>query len=205
MTGNTRSNHSRADVVAMAFFMLMGGVFAIMTLVQCVQRTIEVLAGDGVRVFAEFIGTPADAPIGPGGAARVVELDSAWILPDALPAASVWALVIEQVLIAASVVTVIASLLALLWNVLRGRVFSRANTRLILTAGFAGFLGSALAPFFANMGANGAFAQISDGTFNNVVQSVEVMPLFAVAFLAALGGTVFGVGERLQRETEGLV
>ncbi|MBF0672707.1 MAG: hypothetical protein IR160_08990 [Salinibacterium sp.] len=205
MTGNTRSNHSRGDVVAMAFFMLMGGVFAIMTLVQCVRRTIDVLAGDGVRVFAEFIGTPADAPIGPGGAARTVELDSAWILPDALPAASVWALVSEQVLIAASVVTVIASLLALLWNVLRGRVFSRANTRLILTAGFAAFLGSALAPFFANMGANGAFAQISDGTFNNVVQSVEVMPLFAVAFLAALGGTVFGVGERLQRETEGLV
>ena len=205
MTAQSPRIMSRWDAVSMAIFMAFGAAFAVFTVVRAVLRTTEVLSGGAVRVFAQFSGTMADAPIGPDGAPVAVELDTAYLIAPELPVGSVIALVIEQVVIAASVVTVVARLLVLTWNILHGRMFSRANTRLVGTAGVVAFLGVALAPFFANMGANGAFAFLSDRTFDNVILSAGLFPLLTVAFVAALAATTFTVGDRLQRDTEGLV
>lgn len=196
---------SRWDAASLAIFMSIGAAFAVFTLVRAVIRVTEVLSGGDVRVFAQFAGTMADAPIGPDGALIPVELDTAYLIAPELPAGSVIALLIEQLVIAASVVTVVACLLRLTWNILHGRMFSKTNTRLVGTAGIAAFLGVALAPFFANMGANGAFASLSDRTFDNVILSADLIPLLTVAFVAALAATTFTVGDRLQRDTEGLV
>jgi hypothetical protein len=73
------------------------------------------------------------------------------------------------------------------------------------TAGIVGVLGFAAVPFLGNMGANAAFAQLSDRTFDNVVMSVDLFPYVLGAFVAALAATVFAVGDRLRREAEGLV
>jgi hypothetical protein len=196
---------SRWDAASMAVFMLIGAAFAVWTVVAAVPRIIEVLANQDVRVFAEFAGTMADAPIGPDGAPVAVELDTAYLVAPELPVASVGALVIEQLVIVAAVVTVVTCLLLLTWNVLHGRMFSRTNTRLVATAGIVAFFGVALAPFFGNMGANGAFAWISDRTFDNVILAADFAQLVTVAFIAALAATTFTVGDRLQRDTEGLV
>jgi hypothetical protein len=96
-------------------------------------------------------------------------------------------------------------LLLLAWSVLQDRVFSRRNTTLVVTAGITGLLGVAAHPFFGNMAANGAFAELSEGTFDNIVMTIEPAALLFAAFVAALAATVFTVGERLQRDTEGLV
>ena len=69
----------------------------------------------------------------------------------------------------------------------------------------AAVVGVVLAPFFGNMGANGAFAAISQGDFSNVILSANLAQLFGITFLGALGTTVFMVGDRMQRDTEGLV
>lgn len=196
---------SRADAVSMGVFMVAGIAIAAWTLIAAALRIIEVLGGGQLRVYAEFAGTPAEAPIGPGGAARTIELGSGWLLTDALPGASVAALAIEQVVLAAVVTTVIGCLLALTGNILRGRMFSRTNTRLVTIAGLTGIAGMFLVPFFANMGANGAFAAISDREFDNVILSMDLFPFILIAFIAALASTVFGVGDRLRRETEGLI
>ena len=67
-------------------------------------------------------------------------------------------------------------------------------------------IGYALVPFFGNMGANAAFAAVTDRTFDNVVMSVDLFPLL---LLVVRGRTrhrrAFTVGARLQRDTEGLV
>ena len=55
------------------------------------------------------------------------------------------------------------------------------------------------------MGANGAFARLSDRTFDNVVLAADLSQMFIVAFIAALAATTFTVGDRLRRDTEGLV
>ncbi|MFG6444299.1 hypothetical protein ACFXQA_03400 [Microbacterium sp. P07] len=201
----TERTVSRSDSGALVGFMIAGAVIAVWTVVRAVIRIAEVLSGGAVRVPAEFRGTLADAPIGPGGAPVQVELDRAVLVAGELPAASVGALVIEQVVLAATIVIVVGALIWLTSNIVRGRIFSRQNTVLVMTAGLTGLAGYCAVPFFANMGANGAFARLSDRTFDNVVMSVDVFPLLFLAFLAGLVGTVFAVGERLQRETEGLV
>ncbi len=196
---------SRGDTIAMSVFFVTGAIFVIATAISAVSNIVGLFTGSATRVFAEFAGTPAQAPIGPDGANVIVELDSAYLLADRLPFASVVALVLEQAVVVTAVATVVTALLLVMWSILRGRVFGRRNTSLIGTAATAGFAGVALAPFFGNMGANGAFATISGGDFDNVILSANLVQVFGIAFLGALGTTVFMVGDRLQRDTEGLV
>ena len=196
---------SRWDAAAMWFYGLLGVAFVVWTLVGATRRIIEVVGGGTIPVVGEFAGTPADAPIGPDGAAVTVELDRAVLLPTELPFTSVVALVIEQVLIVGAVAVTVGCLFALIWSILHGRLFSRRNTTLVATATGAALVGFAAAPFFANMGANGAFAWISDRTFDNVILSVDPVLLFGAAFVGSIATTAFSVGARLQRDTEGLV
>ena len=195
----------RGDAISLWIFMAAGVGIAIWAAWSAAVRIIEVLPNQDVAVPAEFAGTTADAPIGVDGAPVEIELDSAIITAPSLPAASLAALVIQQVVMAVVVVAVVVCLVWLARNVSRSIVFSRTNTVLVTTAGFTGIAGYFAVPFFANMAANGAFAAISDRTFDNVVMSVEVFPLILLTFIAATAATVFGVGERLQRDTDGLV
>lgn len=196
---------SRPDAAALIGFMVSGAVIAVWVVVNAVRRVLEVVPNRDVPVTAVFDGTPAQAPLGPDGAAVTVELATARLIAPELPVASVIALVIEQVALVATVLVVVGALLWLTKNIVRGTIFSRTNTALVSTAGIVGLLGFCAVPFFANMGANGAFAWISDRTFDNAVMSVDLFPLLLLAFIAALASTVFAVGDRLQRETEGLV
>lgn len=189
----------------MWFYAVLGVAFVVWTIVGATRRIIEVVAGGTIPVLGEFAGTPAEAPIGPNGAGVTVELDRAILLPDELPIASVVALVVEQVLIVGAVTVTVGCLLALTWSILHGRLFSRRNTALVATATVAALVGFAAAPFFANMGANGAFAWISDRTFDNVILSVDPVLWFGAAFIGSIATTAFSVGARLQRDTEGLV
>jgi hypothetical protein len=195
----------RSDAIGLWIFMATGVGIAIWAVCSAVARVIEVLPNHDVPVLAEFSGTTADAPVGVDGAPVAIELDRAVITAPSLPTASLWALVIQQVVIVVAVVGVVVCLVWLARNVSRSVVFSRTNTVLVTTAGFTGIVAYFTVPFFGNMAANGAFAVLSERTFDNVVLSVQPFPLILAAFVAALLSTVFAVGERLQRDTDGLV
>jgi len=196
---------SRWDASAMWFYGLLGAAFVVWTIVQAILRIVEVVGNHDVRVFAVFAGTPAEAPIGPDGAPVTIELDTAYLLPPELPIASVVALVLEQVVVIAAVTVGVGSLLLLMWGLLHGRVFNRRHTALVATATGAVLFGLIAGPFFANMGSNGAFAWISERTFDNVILSVNLVQWFGVAFVGSIVTTAFSVGDRLQRDTRGLV
>lgn len=200
-----RRRPTRGDTAGIIVFMLAGAVIAVWSVVAAVLRIIELLPNRDVAVPAVFTDTVAQAPIGPGGANVPVVLDTAIVTAPSLPTASLVALIIQPILGAIAVTTVIVCLLLLSRSILVGRVFSRTNTVLVSVAGFAALGGAAAVPFFGNMGANGAFAVISGRTFENVLMSVDLFPFILLAFVAALTTTVFSVGERLQRDTEGLV
>lgn len=195
----------RSDAVALWIFMAAGVGIAIWAVWSAVARIIEVLPNRDVPVPAEFSGTMAEAPIGVDGAPVAIEIDRAIITAPTLPEASLWALVIQQAVVAIAVVGVVVCLVWLARNVSRSIVFSRTNTVLVTTAGFTGIVAYFTVPFFGNMAANGAFAMLSERTFDNVVISVELFPLILLTFIAATAATVFAVGERLQRDTDGLV
>jgi hypothetical protein len=196
---------SRSDTVAMWFFIVIGLGLVGVTTWGGVTRIAEGFSTGAVEVPAVFVGTEAQAPIGPGGAMRPVELSSAVLATDGLSVAGRGALVLEQLVLIASVATVIGCLIAVTISVMRGRVFNRRNTALVTIGGAAALAGLLGVPFFGNMVANDAFRAISDGTFDNVILSVQVPPLILVAFISAMASTVFTIGDRLQRETELLV
>jgi len=196
---------SRWDVGAIVLFMLAGAAIIVVNAVGAVLRIIEVLPGTNVPVYAVFDGTPAQAPIGPDGAPVPVSLEAAMITAAELPGPSVAALVIQQIVVILAVTIAVSALLWLALNILRQRVFCRTNTVLVAVAGFAGLAGAFLSPFFGNMGTNGAFARISDGTFDNVILQVELGPYILACFVFAIACLAFTVGQRLQRDAEGLV
>ncbi len=206
MTTATEYRPSFGDRIGIAIFMVAGLAIVAWSAIAAIARIMEVLLGENVPVLAEFVDTRADAPIGPGGAPVPVTLDTAYVVAEQLPAPSVVAALIEPAIAFLTVATVVICLILLARNILRGRIFGRGNTALVSTAGFTGLIGSALPPFFGNMVANGAIADISDRSFDNtVVLSVDLFPYVIGAFIVAIVVTAFGVGDRLQRETEGLV
>lgn len=204
-TGTGPRALSRGDTIGMLVFMLAGITIAVSWITASVIRIIEVLPNHDVALPATFAGTRAEAPIGPDGASVSVILDTATIIAPSLPVASLVSLIIQQVIGALAVTIFIACLLILSRNIIRGQIFSRRNTVLVTVAGFVGIGGFVAVPFFGNMAANGAFARLSDGDFENVIMSVDVFTFIFLGFIVALAATVFSVGERIQRDTEGLV
>lgn len=205
MSTTTTYRMTRSDALAMFALMIAGAVITVWVAVTAIGRILAALPNRDVTVLGSFNATPADAPIGVDGALVPVQLDWASFTVDALPLASLWALVAQEIATILAVAIVVGALIWLGLNVTRGRVFSRTNTRLVLVAGVGGLLGCFAVPFFGTMVANGAFARISERTFDNVIYSVDLFPVLLAAFVAGLAGTVFTVGERMQRDTEGLV
>lgn len=196
---------SRADAAAMIVFMLAGAGIALTTLISAVVRISEVLSDQQVALFARFWETVAQVQIDPDVTSLPVDLDTGWFTTATVPAVSVVLLVVQQVVLALGVGSVIACLLLVAWSVLRGRVFGRTNTRLVTAAGIAGLLTLAIVPLLGDMAASAAFDEISAGRLDYVAISVDIFPLILTAFVAALATTVFTMGARLQRDTEGLV
>ncbi|QUW17718.1 hypothetical protein [Agrococcus sp. Marseille-Q4369] len=204
-TASSSRTLARGDAASLAAFVVAGAAIAVSVAVAGVVRVAELLGGGAVRVPLRFAGTRAEAPIGPGGDPVTIELDRAVVVAAELPIPSLVALVLEQAALVATVLVVVGSLLWLAVSILRGRVFSRRNTALVATAGLTAVIGAALVPLFANMGANGAVAALSGGDFETPVIAVDPFPFVMLAFVGALASTVFSVGARLQRDTEGLV
>lgn len=197
---------SRGDTASFWFFVVAGVAIAIWAVVRSIANIVAAAPNENVRVAAGFFDTVAQAPIGPNGAPVPVELGDGVITAPALPPASLWALFIAEGLFAAVVVTVVTLLLLLTSDILRGLIFSRRQTALVSAAGVVTLVGVAGVPFFHNMVANGAIAWLSEGTYDRgTIQLIDLPTLIGIAFVAGLAGTVFAVGDRLQRDTEGLV
>lgn len=205
MTPSTNYKLSRSDAAALWFFIAVGAVISVWVTVLAIARIVEVLPNTDVTVMGWFADTEGTAPIGPGGSDVAVQLDRAVLTVPTLQPAALWAIVIQQVILVFAVIIVTGALIWLTHNFIRGTFFSRRNTVLVATAGVVGFVGYTAVPFFGNMAANGAFARLSDYSFDNVIMTVEPFSMVVIAFLIALVGTVFSIGERLQRDTEGLV
>lgn len=194
---------SRGDSVSLALFVIAGVAIAVWTVWNVAVRIAELVGGGPLQVLVEFVDTRADAKV--GGTTLPVELDRAVISVEGLDAIGVVAGVLGQIAFGVTIVVVVACLIALSRNILRGRVFGKANTRLVAVGGIVGLVGAAASHFFDNMLANAAMAHTIDGPFDTAVITVEPFTFVLAAFALAVVGSVFVVGDRLQRETEGLV
>lgn len=196
---------SRGDKASLVAFCLAGAAIAVVVAVQSFARIVELARGIDVPVVVEFLGDRVEVPLAEGGTGIPVQLDQATITAASLPPIATVPGIIGQVLQLVTVVVVIGCLILLSRSIFRGVVFRRRNTALAMTAGLTGLFGFAAVRFFDNMLANATVAVVTDNQVDNAVITVEPLTFILAAFILAVIGTAFAVGDRLQRDTEGLV
>lgn len=194
---------SRGDTISLALFVIAGVGIAAWTTWNAAVRIAELAGGGAVQVLVEFVDTTADARI--GATTLPVELDRGAVTVEGLGTMGTVSGILGQLAFGITVIVVVACLILLSRNILRGRVFSRANTRIVAIGGGVGLVGAAAAHFFDNMLSNAAMAQTIDGPFDTAVISIEPFTFVLAAFAIAVVGSAFVVGDRLQKDTEGLV
>lgn len=189
---------SRADAGALIAFSVIGALIAVGALVGAVIRIAEMLGSGPITVTAQVIDTEVE--LANGASASV---DTATLSVDALPGFARAAGIAQQASLSVAVVVIVICLLLLSRQVMRGRLFSRSNTVLVAIAGIAGALAAAAVPFLGAIVADGAL-QESTGA-GELVFTLEPVTFWLGMFALAIILTAFSVGERLQRDTEGLV
>lgn len=195
---------TRGDRLAMYFTMAVGaaGIGAIAW--SAIARLVEVAPGRDVPVLVPFADERAELPIGPNGAAAEVEATQAVVSVAEPAAATQFALIAEPVVHAAASIAGIVLLGLLAWNLARGRAFAGGSVRLIWWGAGVLALGWFAGTMLTNMTVNGALSAISEYSYDGIRFSASWLPFFAFLALGAIGGA-FQIGEKLQRETEGLV
>lgn len=204
MGTETTARPTRSDRVDLWTVIVLAAIVAVVTVVHAVTRIAAVLPNTGVEVLAPFFDTRAALPIGPNGSLVDVSVDQAVLTVSGMPAIVVTSLVLAVVIETLTTLTLVACGLWLCRNLMAGRAFTRTNTRLLITSSMVLVLGTAVGMLFETMGINGAFATLSEKTYDNAVGFVDFVPYFAASGLAVIA-LAFKAGERLQRETEGLV
>lgn len=194
----------RGDRWSLWAFIVAGAVITVWTAAAGAARIIEVLGPGPVPVEVQFAGAPAEIATGAAGSLPV-EVESAVIRATELPGASLAAGVAGPIVTVLTTATIAICLALLAYSTLSGRVFSRRNTRLVTTAVLTGLIGFSIANLCSTMLANGAVAWATDRQLDNLVFAFEPATYIAVAFAGGLIAAVFAIGERLQRDTEGLI
>lgn len=204
MPPTTATTLDRGDRLGMYLTIGIGFAAIVATAWAAIARLAEVLPGRDIPVLVPFVDEAAALPIGPDGSPVDVLVDRAIVtVPE--PAAATWfALVAEPIVVALTVIAAIVLLSLLAWNLARGRAFTRANTRILWWGTATLTIGWALGGLFRTMGVNGTLAAVSEHTYDGVLFTTDFAPFFAILALAVIGAA-FQVGERLQRDTEGLV
>lgn len=195
---------SRADRTAMYVTIVFAAVAAAATVFTATTRLAEVIPSRDVPVLVPFADEFADLPIGAGGAPVAVEVREALIVVPEVAGATHFALIAQPVVIGLAILGAITMLALFCFNLARGRAFSRANVRLVFAATGILLAGWVLGGLFTTMSVNGALSAISEYSYDGVLVQTDFGAMFAILALGAVGAA-FQIGERLQRDTEGLV
>jgi len=169
-----------------------------------VLRLIEVAPGHDIPVPVTLSHEQAALPLGPDGAAVTVDVETATVVvADPAPTTlfALWAQPIAQLLVIAATMAIAAAFMV---RLARGRAFERGTARLAYAGGAVIVGGWFLDTVLTAIATNGALAAVSDQTYESLLFEISLGPVLAVLIIAAVG-VALQIGERLQRETEGLV
>ncbi len=199
-----RTQLDRSDRIGMYLSVVMVMVGAGIAIAAAVDRVREVASGHDIPVTVPLSGETAALPLGPDGAPIDGSIDVATVVVADPAPATLFALWAEPLWLAAviSVGLVIAAMFFL--RLARGRAFTSGASRLAIAGATVVTVGWVGSQILSNMSTNGAMSAISDYTYESVTFEVDLAPALAILVIAGIGAAL-QVGERLQRETEGLV
>ena len=194
----------RSDRVGMYLTIAVGAVAAGLTIWQAIARLLVVFPGRDIPVSVPLSGETTSLPLGPDGTAVQAAVDQATIIVPDPAAATLFALYAEPVVSAAAIIATIALLCLFCWRVARGRAFERSTTRIMSATLVVLGVGWIVSTILRQMSINGALAAVSERTYDSPGVTFDIMPALG---LLALGAVVVAlqIGERLKRDTEGLV
>lgn len=201
---DTSRSPDRADRIGMYMSIFLVAIGAGLTIVSAIGRLREVASSSATPVLVPLAGETADLPLGPEGSVVQAEVETAVVhVSDPAPATlfALWAQPIwGSVFIIAGLVVAAMFFLRLA----RGRAFTTGAARLAFVGAGTLLIGWFGMSMLTNMTTNGALSALSDYSYDSVIFEVSFAPVLAVLVLAAIG-TALQIGERLQRDTEGLV
>lgn len=192
-----------SDRRGMYLYAGIGAVAIVAVVIATIDRLIAVAPGHDIPVT---VALRLDAPlaIGPAGSAvETVVREAVVTVADPAPA-TLFALWAHPLVTAAAVIAGIVIAAMFCVRVARGLVFQR-GTALLAYAGVtvlaAGWLAGSL---LRQMSANGALSAVSDYGYRGAQFETDWFVIFAMLALVAVA-VALQVGERLRRDTDGLV
>ena len=200
----------KGDQIALLALLAFSVIVAAGALLSAIQRVVEVIGGHGVWVHLEFAEAPISVPLAENEPPIGMTMDAASLqINNPSAATSAW-LVSSAVLGALATVTIIVTLMLLARSALRGPVFSRRNTTLVTIAGTVFMFQVLLLPNVETFGTNQALSELLANTKPNeamapVIGTFALGPVLLAALVSGLVAGVFQIGERMQRDTDGLV
>lgn len=201
------SKKDKRDVLSVMIF---GAIAAVAVIVIAINDIAGMFSLQGFVVTARFPGVDAalPAPVSAGTEPLVLDAsitEARFLAPD-IPLLSAAGFVAAVVFLTLTYIVVIACVLGVSRNLIRGRAFASSNSRYIFTASITLFVGTLLAYMGTTFGINGAFASV--GYLGNASQAnmpASYWPSLFLAIALSVIAIAFRAGERLQRDTEGLV
>lgn len=185
--------------------LVVGAVVIVASLVRLVGDVARLLPNRDVPVDVLLTGAHVELPIGPGGALVPATVDVAALPVSDMPVATFASALGAAAVPPLATIAVTVCVLLLCRQMLSGRFFSRTATRLITAVSVLVAGGWALHLAFTVMATNGVLALVADPAVADEVRTpvswTAILAAMAVGALAA----AFGAGERMQRDTEGLV
>lgn len=196
----------RRDRDALLTPLLVGVILTAYIAVAAVQDVTGTFTPEGIAMSIPLTGIDAAVPIGVSGALVSATVDSATVAVGGLPLLSLIALLSSLVASTAQALTITVCLILLCRNLLRGIVFSRANTTIVRILATVMAVTAVVAHGGEVLAVNGALARAGvDPALYDSAPSLG----FWLAFLSSFGLGALAVmlhrGERLQRDMEGLI
>lgn len=194
----------RSDRIGLYLSVAFAVVGIAIALSSMVGRLIDVAPGHDIPVRVPLSGETAPLPLGPDGALVTAQVDTVTVVVADPAPATLFALWAQPVVVGLtwSIGLVLAAMFCL--QLARADVFTRRSGNLVFIGAGVVTFGWFASSILTNMTTNGAMSAISRYTYETVNFSAGFAPAAAVLLLAA-AGTAIRVGERLRRETEGLV
>lgn len=202
MENTTITDVGRGDRIAiwaiLGVGMFAGGLIAGLGIVNALFRLL-----DPARFPIDLL---AHIPVDAGDGVVEAYGDSLVVTVETLSGGALWLLTLGDLITALTIALVTASLGNVLWRIAQRRPFHRTVQIAALVAGCAVAIGSLLAQGLGGLGRMIAATELEDALGGLAVPAFEFQPLLPILGFGILAlAYVARAGERLQRDTEGLV
>ncbi|TKR27510.1 hypothetical protein FA014_00415 [Cellulomonas hominis] len=193
---------SRSDLLSV---LVVGGLVIVWQAIGLIASVARIAPNSDAPVDVLLMGAPVELPLGPDGAPLAATVDSATLTVSDMPIATHLAAIGAAAVPPLATIGVTVCVLLLCRRMLAGQFFSGTITRLItavsllIAGGWVAWFGCSV------LASNGVLALVADRALaEQITFQVSWTPILTSMAVGALAAA-FHAGEKLQRDTEGLV